>query len=693
MRIVAGMTGISPSPAARPVTKSADPKSADSLRVPDRATGQSRAIIENVVPCVDGGRFAAKRAVGDVVRVEADAFVDGHDHIAVALRYRSGDGPWSEVDMRPVVNDRWAGEFSVFAVGPLQLTVAAWVDHFGTWRYDLQKRVNAGQDVSVDLKIGAALVEEAAATNQADIATQLSLLAESLRSRDRGQATQTALEPSLEALMRRHAPRKFVTEWARPVPIWVDRVKARFSSWYEFFPRSASNDLSRHGDFNDVIARLDYVQQMGFDVLYLPPIHPIGRQYRKGPNNNPNGQPEDVGSPWAIGGPEGGHDAIHPQLGTIEDFGRLIGACHDRGIDLALDLAFQCSPDHPYVKQHPNWFKHRPDGTIQYAENPPKKYQDIYPFDFECDDFQALWDELLRVTLYWVDHGVRVFRVDNPHTKPFPFWEWLIGEVKQYNPDVLFLAEAFTRPKIMYRLAKLGFTQSYTYYTWRNDPYGLREYLTELTTSAAVDFFRPNVWPNTPDILPGYLQTDARAAHIVRAILAATLCSSYGVYGPAFELMDNRPAAPGKEEYFDSEKYQMRQWNLDDPRSLSELLGRLNRIRRDHPALQHDRNITFHNVDNDRHVLAFSKTLGNSTVLVVANTDPYNTQWANIDLNLAAMGLTPDEPFQAHDLLTNARFRWGGYHAIVKLDPGAQPAHVFAIRRRIGSEGDFERFL
>jgi starch synthase (maltosyl-transferring) len=433
----------------------------DSLGLPSRAAGQARVIIENIVPCVDGGRFAAKRSVGEIIRVEADAFTVGHDKIAVALRYRAGEsGPWSEVDMQPTVNDRWAGEFSVWAVGPMQISVAAWVDHFGTWVYDLRKRVTADQDVGVDLQIGTQLVEEAAAANTADVATQLKNWAGQLRSGDRGQAVRAALDPALTALMRRHAPRKFVAEWPRPIPIWVDRVKARFSSWYEFFPRSAANDPNRHGNFNDVINRLPSVRQMGFDTLYLPPIHPIGRQFRKGPNNNPNGQPGDHGSPWAIGGPEGGHDAIHPQLGTIEDFDRLVKACQDHGIDIALDLAFQCSPDHPYVKAHPQWFKHRPDGTIQYAENPPKKYQDIYPFDFECDDFAALWDELLRVTLHWVNHGVRVFRVDNPHTKPFPFWEWLIGEVKKVNPDVLFLAEAFTRPKIMYRLGKLGFTQS-----------------------------------------------------------------------------------------------------------------------------------------------------------------------------------------------------------------------------------------
>ncbi|HEX8323548.1 MAG TPA: alpha-1,4-glucan--maltose-1-phosphate maltosyltransferase [Tepidisphaeraceae bacterium] len=683
------MTGLTPSPTAlQPIAPTNDP-----LRRPDRTAGQSRVVIENLVPNVDTGRFAAKRATGEVVRIEADAFTDGHDKIAVALRYRTGQtGAWSEVDMTPTVNDRWMGEITVYAVGMMEYTVAAWVDSFGTWRYDLQKRVNAGQDVSVDLLIGAQLVEEAAGQTQGDVASRLSAAATALRSDDKGRATQAALDVSLQDVMRRHAPRKFVTEWGRPLPIWVDRPKARFSSWYEFFPRSASSEPGKHGTLRDVEARLDYVSRLGFDVLYLPPIHPIGRAFRKGKNNNPQAQPGDVGSPWAIGGPEGGHDAIHPDLGTFADFDRLVKACDGRGIDLALDLAFQCSPDHPYVKQHPEWFRHRPDGTIQYAENPPKKYQDIYPFDFECKNFQALWDELLRVTLFWVERGVRVFRVDNPHTKPFPFWEWLIGEVKQKNPDVLFLAEAFTRPKIMYRLGKLGFTQSYTYFSWRNDPAGLKEYLTELTAEPTVDFFRPNAWPNTPDILPEYLQTDARSAPIVRAILAATLFASYGVYGPAFELMDHQPVAPGKEEYLDSEKYQLRSWDLNRGDSLADLLMRLNRIRKEHPALQHDRGLTFHTVDNPN-VLCFSKTQGTDTILVVANTDPYHTQWGNLDLNLTAMGLTPDRPFQAHDLLTGARYRWQGHHSVVKLDPGSLPAHVFAIRRHARTEFDFEYFI
>ncbi|MGC4030386.1 MAG: alpha-1,4-glucan--maltose-1-phosphate maltosyltransferase [Tepidisphaeraceae bacterium] len=664
-----------------------------SARVPDRSLGQSRVVIEDVTPVVDAGRFYAKRAVGDTVRVEADAFVDGHDKIAVALLHRLGENDaWNEIDMAPTVNDRWAGEFDVHAVGLMQVSVAAWVDHFGTWRYDLNKRIAAGQDVGVDLIIGAELVEEAAKANEGDVKRQLDIAAEVMRSDNRGLATQMALDPALLDTMRRHAPRKFVSHWPTPLSIWVDRPKARFSSWYEFFPRSAANDPSKHGNLNDVINRLDYVAKMGFDVLYLPPIHPIGRAFRKGPNNNPNGQPGDHGSPWAIGGPEGGHDAIHPQLGTIEDFDRLVKECNARGIDLALDLAFQCSPDHPYVKQHPQWFKHRPDGTIQYAENPPKKYQDIYPFDFECSDFKALWDELLRVTLHWVKHGVRVFRVDNPHTKPFPFWEWLIAEVKKIEPDVLFLAEAFTRPKVMYRLAKLGFTQSYTYFAWRNDPWGLREYLNELTQQPVIDFFRPNVWPNTPDILPEYLQTNARAAYITRAVLAATLSSTYGVYGPAFELMEGRPVKHGSEEYLDSEKYQLRQWDLNNPYSLADLLGRLNRIRKENAALQFNTGLVFHKSDNDR-VLVFSKTHGNNTIFVAANTDPYTTQWANLNLDLHKMGLDEHTPFQVHDLLTNERYRWQGWHAIVKLDPGSNPCHVFAVRRRAGTEAAFEYFV
>jgi starch synthase (maltosyl-transferring) len=650
-------------------------------------------VIENIVPQVDGGRFAVKRSVGEIVRVEADAFVDGHDKIAVIVRHRFGTSDrWHEVDMAPLVNDRWVGEFPVHAMGWHEFTVAAWVDRFATWRYDLQKRVAAGQHVAVDLLIGAELVEEAMANTTGDVQDSLANFARFLRSDSAGEATEVALGTPLQALMRRHGPRAFATEWATPVRMWVDRSRARFSSWYEFFPRSASSEPGKHGTLRDVIGRLDYVSAMGFDVLYLPPIHPVGRAFRKGRNNTPVAEPGDVGSPWAIGGPEGGHDAINPQLGTIDDFDAMVRAAAERGIDIAMDLAFQCSPDHPYVREHPEWFRHRPDGTIQYAENPPKKYQDIYPFDFECDGWQALWNELLRVTLHWVEHGVRVFRVDNPHTKPFPFWEWLIAEVKRREPSVLFLAEAFTRPKVMYRLAKLGFSQSYTYFAWRNDPWSIKQYYTELTAAPVVDFFRPNAWPNTPDILPEYLQTDARAAYVVRATLAATLCASYGVYGPAFELMDGRPVRPGSEEYLDSEKYQIRQWDLNQPHSLADVLGRLNRIRRSNPALQHDRSLTFHKCDNEM-IVCFSKTLGDNTILVVANTDPHHTQWGNLDLNLTAINVPVDQPFQVHDLLTEARYRWQGHHAVVGLDPGTLPVHVFAVRRHSRTESDFEYFV
>ena len=655
--------------------------------------GRSRVVIENVSPRVDCGRFPAKRSAGEVVTIEADAFTDGHDKIAIALRHRrEGTGQWLEVDMSSLVNDRWAGEFEVHSVGWHEFTVVAWVDRFATWRYDLKKRVAAGQNVAVDLRIGAALVEEAAGAAEGDVAESLGAFARFMGSDVQAEATEVALSEGLATMMRRAAPRHFVTEWSTPSRIWVDRAKARYSTWYELFPRSASPDPKRHGTLRDVEQRLDYVANMGFDVLYLPPIHPIGRAYRKGKNNSPVAEPGDVGSPWAIGAAEGGHDAIHPELGTIVDFDRLVAAAGERGIEIAMDLAFQCSPDHPYVKQHPEWFKHRPDGTIQYAENPPKKYQDIYPFDFECDDWEALWTELLRVVMHWVDHGVRIFRVDNPHTKPFPFWEWLIAEVKQREPNVLFLAEAFTRPKVMYRLAKLGFTQSYTYFAWRNDPYTIRQYFTELTKPPVVDFFRPNPWPNTPDILNEYLQTDARAAYVVRAVLASTLSANYGIYGPAFELMDGRPVKHGSEEYLDSEKYQIRQWDLNNPYSLADLIGRLNAIRRSNRALQHDRGLTFHNVDNGS-IVCYSKTVCDSTILVAVNTDPYHTQWGNLDLNLEALGIKADQPFQVHDLLTDLRYRWQGYHAVVGLDPGTLPAHVFAVRRWSRTESDFEYFV
>jgi starch synthase (maltosyl-transferring) len=462
----------------------------------------------------------------------------------------------------------------------------------------------------------------------------------------------------------------------------VDPPLARFGAWYELFPRSTSPTPGRHGTLADVEARLPYVEELGFDVLYLPPIHPIGHRRRKGPNNTPSTNPEDPGSPWAIGAREGGHTAVHPDLGTVADLERLVAAARARGISVALDLAFQCTPEHPWVTEHPEWFRHRPDGSIQHAENPPKVYEDIYPIDFETSDRRGLWDALLEVVTYWIERGVRVFRVDNPHTKPFAFWEWLIGSVKAEHPDTIFLAEAFTRPKVMYRLAKLGFTQSYTYFAWRTTKPELTEYLTELTRTGAVEFFRPNFWPNTPDILHAYLQTGMRAAFAVRLVLAATLSANYGIYGPTFELLEHTPREPGSEEYRDSEKYEIRAWDLDRDDSLAPLIARINRIRRANPALQSDRGLRFHGIGNER-LLAYSKVTDDrsNAILVVANLDPAATQAGWTELDLDELGVSPDVPFEAEDLLTDAVFTWSGPANFVRLDPADAVAHVFHVRR------------
>ena len=472
----------------------------------------------------------------------------------------------------------------------------------------------------------------------------------------------------------------------------VDPERARFSTWYEVFPRSTAPQAGHHGRLTDVISRLDYVAGLGADVLYLPPIHPIGVTNRKGRDGAPVARPGDPGSPWAIGGAGGGHTAIHPELGTIEDFDRLVKAAGDRGIDVALDLALQCSPDHPWVEEHPDWFRHLPDGSIRFAENPPKRYEDIYPLDFETDDWTALWQAVLQVVRFWIGRGVRIFRVDNPHTKPFALWEWLIATVKDDHPDVIFLAEAFTRPTVMNRLAKVGFSQSYTYFAWRNAKWELESYLHELTHTPTADFFRPNFWPNTPDILPEPLQSGATPVFLARAVLAATLAASYGIYGPPFELREHLSREPGSEEYKNSEKYALRHWELDRPDSLAGFIGRLNQIRRDHPALQRNHTLQFHFIDNDR-LIVYSKShlverpdppdgqpAPPDVILVVVNLDPVNTQSGWVQLDLDAIGVEADAGFEVHDLLTDARFAWQGRSNFVRLDPDAVPAHVFSVR-------------
>jgi starch synthase (maltosyl-transferring) len=650
--------------------------------------GRQRVVIEGVAPEIDGGRFAVKRVVGERVVVEADAFTDGHDALACVLLWRPvSRAEWSETAMEALPNDRWRAAFTVDAEGRWLYSVLAWVDRFKTWRRDFKKRVEAGQDVALDLRMGAALVREAAQRAQADgrkaDARVLEGLAGDLE-RDLEDAKDLALDDELALLMDRNPDRRFATSYPRELGVVVDRVRARFSSWYEMFPRSCG-PAGKHGTFRDCEARLPYIAEMGFDVLYLPPIHPIGSAFRKGKNNALVAEPDDVGSPWAIGAKEGGHKSILPELGTLADFRRFLRKAGEHGIEIALDLAYQCSPDHPYVKEHPEWFRKRPDGTIQYAENPPKKYQDIYPFDFETDAWRALWDELKSVVDFWVEQGVRIFRVDNPHTKPFPFWEWMIGEVKRTHPDVLFLAEAFTRPKIMYRLGKLGFTQSYNYFPWRNERWELVEYFTELTQTEVKEFFRPNLWPNTPDILTEALQTGGRPAFVQRLVLAATLGASYGIYGPAFELMEHVPREHGSEEYLDSEKYQLREWDLAQPDSLSELIGLVNRIRRENPALQSDHSLRFHPADNEQ-ILCYSKAEGENLILVAVNLDPRNPQQAWIELDLEALELDREQPFHVHDLLTGARYVWHGSRNYVRLDPHQVPAHILRVR----TERDFE---
>ncbi|HZQ54535.1 MAG TPA: alpha-1,4-glucan--maltose-1-phosphate maltosyltransferase [Bryobacteraceae bacterium] len=658
--------------------------------------GRRRVIIEGISPEIDSGRFPAKRTVGDTVQVEADIFTDGHDSIAAALLYRHEDEPdWQERPMHALVNDRWAGAFPVLRLGRYRYTIHGWVDHWETWRRDLLKRIQAENETAVDYQIGANLIDEAAArATQAD-AVWLREQAEFLRSdAERTELRARATDATLNEVVVRYPDRRFATEAERELVIVVDPVRARFSSWYELFPRSTSPEPGRHGTFADCEARLPYIAEMGFDVVYLPPVHPIGIKFRKGKNNSVVAEPDDVGSPWAIGGPEGGHKAIHPQLGTAADFRRLVTRASELNMQLALDIAFQVSPDHPYVKEHEEWFRKRPDGTIQYAENPPKKYQDIYPFDFETPKWNELWQELKSIFMFWIDQGVRIFRVDNPHTKAFPFWEWCITEIKRDWPDVLFLSEAFTRPKIMYRLAKLGFSQSYTYFPWRNAKYELTTYLTELTKTQVREFFRPNQWPNTPDILTEFLQIGSRAAFMIRFLLAATLGANYGIYGPAFELMESRPVRPGSEEYLNSEKYQIRHWDLDRPNSLRELITLVNRIRYENTALQSDWSLEFHPVDNDQ-LICYSKRSedGLNLIVVVVNLDPHHVQAGFVDLPLEKLGIESDRPYQANDLLTGAHYVWNGPRNFVQLDPASIPAHILRIRRRLRVESDFEYFL
>jgi starch synthase (maltosyl-transferring) len=659
--------------------------------------GRLRVVIEGVKPEVDGGRFPIKRIVGDQVVVEADILADGHDVLSACLMYRKdGERKWTEVPMKALVNDRWTGAFEVTELGVYWYTLAAWVDEFESWRRGLAKKSAAEQNVSIDLLTGAQMIGEAGKHATKAHAKTMQQWAATLRSgaSSVSEKTELALSDEVAELVSRYAERRSATTYAKELEVVVDRERARFGAWYEMFPRSCAPAPGRHGTFKDCESRLPYVSAMGFDVLYLPPIHPIGITNRKGKNNTPNVGPDDPGSPWAIGGPEGGHKAIHPQLGSLKDFQRLVAKAAEYNIEVALDLAFNCTPDHPYVEKHPGWFRHRPDGSVQYAENPPKKYQDIYPFDFETEEWHHLWDEMKSIVFFWIQQGVRIFRVDNPHTKPFVFWEWLIRAVKREHPDVIFLSEAFTRPKVMYHLAKLGFTQSYTYFTWRNTKWELTQYFTELTQTGVREFFRPNLWTNTPDILTEHLQFGGRGAFMARLVLAATLGASYGIYGPAFELMENRPKESGSEEYLNSEKYEIKYWDIDSPDSLKGFVGRVNYVRKDNPALQSDWSLHFHAVDNEQ-LICYSKHTEDISdiMLVVVNLDPHHVQSGWVDLSLETLGLPQDQAFQVHDLLSDSRYSWHGSRNYVELDPHSVPAHIFRIRKRVRTERDFDYFL
>jgi starch synthase (maltosyl-transferring) len=662
---------------------------------PGAAEQPPRVVVENVSPEIDAGRFPVKRTVGEPLVVEADVFAEGHDQVAAVLRWRrEADPRWTEVRMEPLGNDRWRAAFTPATLEPHRYAVEAWTDAFGTWRHGFAKKVAAGAVEPVDLLVGAELVAAAAARATGADAERLRAEAAALRADAPLEArARRALDEELGVLLERHPDRARATRSPRELAVNVERERARFSAWYELFPRSASAEPGRHGTFQDVIDRLPYVAGMGFDVLYLPPIHPIGRAFRKGKNNAPAAAPDDVGSPWAIGGPEGGHTAIHPRLGTLEDFRRLVARAGELGLEVALDLALQCAPEHPWVKEHPEWFRRRPDGTIQYAENPPKKYQDVYPIEFDNPHWRELWAALLGVVEHWAGEGVRIFRVDNPHTKPFGFWEWLIAEARRKRPELVFLAEAFTRPKVMYELAKLGFSQSYTYFTWRNTKWELTQYLTELTRPPASFFFRPSFWPNTPDILPEALQYGGRAVFQARLVLAATLAASYGIYGPGYELLEGRALRAGGEEYLDSEKYQLRHWDLERPDSLRDFIARVNRIRREHPALHSNETLAFHGVDNEQ-LIAYSKSApdGSDLVLTIVNLDPHHRHSGWLELPLERLGLRPEEPYQVHDLLGGGRYLWHGARNYVELDPRSAPAQIFRIRRRLRTERDFDYF-
>ena len=653
----------------------------------------SRVWIEDVKPRIDCGLFPIKRTVGEKVTVSAYIFTDGHDRLAAVLCCRDQHGNWSELPMTYFREDLWMGEFTVENLGSYSYTIRAWVDHFSTWQSDLLKKFKAGQDLASELLEGGAMIEAAAERAASADRQWLTAAAAALRS-DMAQEllVDRATAADLNAMMQRYPDRSREAVYDPVLTVCVETETARCSAWYELFPRSATPDPSRSGTFRDVEKLLPEIAALGFDVLYLPPIHPIGHTKRKGRNNALVAAEDDPGSPWAIGSEAGGHKAVHPDLGTLEDFEHMVQVAGQHGLAVALDIAFQCSPDHPYVREHPEWFRHRPDGSIKFAENPPKKYEDIYPLNFDCEQWQSLWLELKSVITFWAERGVRIFRVDNPHTKPFNFWEWLIGEVRADYADTVFLSEAFTRPRVMYALAKAGFSQSYTYFTWRNTKEQLTSYLEELVETEVFEYFRPNFFANTPDILPEYLQFGGRSAFMVRVVLAATLSASYGIYS-GFELLENE-AVPDSEEYRFSEKYEIKPRNWSQKGNLRPFIARLNQIRQQNRALAFNRRLRFYPVHND-HLLFYGKTTEDMTniILVAVNLDPHHAHDGWLEVPLEEFGIREEEVFQVHELLGDSRYLWQGRRNYVLLDPASSPAQIFRIRRRVRSEHDFDYFM
>ena len=648
---------------------------------PTNNDGRRRVVIEQVGPHVEDGKYPIKRVVDEKVEAHADVYGDGHDLVKATLLYRrQGQEQWQKVFMKQGINDRWVGSFTPGEQGFYEFTVKGYVDHFATWQYGLRKKFGANQPITVELLIGAEMMEEANKQADKEDKKYLQEAAKALREADEetaADAVNRALSDQMTEVMERCYETDTGTTYPKIYPVEVERKRALFSTWYEFFPRSAAREPGKHGTFKDAQRLLPRVAEMGFDVVYFPPIHPIGKKNRKGLNNAVTANPGDPGSCWAIGSDEGGHKAIHPELGTLEDFRKLIKAANKLDMEVAMDIAFQCAPDHPYVKEHPQWFKWRPDGSVQYAENPPKRYEDILPINFETEDWENLWKELKSVFDHWIEQGVFIFRVDNPHTKAFPFWEWAIKEIRTQHPDVLFLAEAFTRPRVMQRLAKIGFNQSYTYFSWRNTPYELKEYMLELTQGPMREYYRPNFWPNTPDILTPTLVYGGEQAHLMRVILAATLSSNYGIYGPVYELGVNTPY-PGKEEYIDSEKYEIKYWDWEAETRTREVITILNRTRKENPALQNTWNIHFADSEN-QNILCYGKhdEASGNVVIVVVNMDPYHTQGGYIRLPLQELGMAWDRPFYLYDVLSDGHYTWQGEWNYVALNPYLMPAHVF----------------